>query len=761
MQALRNIFACLVHENEECVIDLVRNLHALDPSSVILLYDGGHRANLLDHRFPFERYGAVVHPAPHPAAWGTLHHFALDSMHYALDSFAFDTITIVDSDQLATRAGYSDYLGRYLLQFANRPGMLGNSPAVQPSYTRLGPALTAFQEIELWRPFLRRFAGGEQKFVHWSFWPSTVFTSDAARDLTELFRTSGDLQSIMQHTRIWASEEVILPTLVALLGYGIAANPCSYDFVKYRTPYSLAEVEAALAREDVFWIHPVPRRYDDKLRQLIREQLNHYEAGTTMKTPEQRNAALLLTVPILEAMRTIEGWLYDAEADLLIATAARALAELPDAHAMVEVGSYCGKSTVVLGSVIKALRGAQGPRLYAIDPHDGRVGALDRGIHATAPTFENFRRNIAVAGLTEIVQPIQQCSFQVEWREPISYLFIDGLHDYANVARDFYHFEKWLAPGAYVAFHDYADYWPGVKTFVNELLRRDDYERIHCALSMLVLKKRTADEMPVCAAQAENAAEENRAPVALTQPPLVSCLMPTADRRAFVPQAIEYFLRQDYARRELIVLDDGDEPVADLILKDSRIRYFYTEGRRTLGAKHNSGCELAKGDVIAHWDDDDWMADWRLSYQVHQALAHPAPALTGLSHVYFYDAGAGRAWQYIYPPEHRPWVYGASFCYRREFWRDHRFPEMNEGVDTVFVWGLPAELVRPLEDHRFLVAIIHPDNTSRKRTQGFGWHTCLAEDVLALLGRDRPFYDNLAAGSFRSDLSSALESARS
>src|SRR5262249_39628230 len=155
--------------------------------------------------------------------------------------------------------------------------------------------------------------------------------------------------------------------------------------------------------------------------------------------------------------------------------------------------------------------------------------------------------------------------------------------------------------------------------------------------------------------------------------------MPTAGRRAFVPQAIEYFLRQDYPRRELIVLDDGAEPVADLMPQDPRIRYFYTEGRRTLGAKHNSGCELAKGDIIAHWDDDDWMADWRLSYQVHQVLANPNPVLTGLSHIYFYDPGSAHAWQYIYPPEHRPWVYGASFCYRSEFWRDHRFPEMTEG----------------------------------------------------------------------------------
>jgi hypothetical protein len=39
MGTIRNIFACLVHESRDCVIDLVRNLHALDPASLILLYN--------------------------------------------------------------------------------------------------------------------------------------------------------------------------------------------------------------------------------------------------------------------------------------------------------------------------------------------------------------------------------------------------------------------------------------------------------------------------------------------------------------------------------------------------------------------------------------------------------------------------------------------------------------------------------------------------------------------------------------------------
>ncbi len=156
-------------------------------------------------------------------------------MEFALHALPFDTLTVVDSDQLSTRPGYSEYLSAFM-NGRTGLGMLVNAPGVQPSQTRVGPAVAAHQEFELWRPFLRRFPDGEQKFAHWSFWPSSIFTADAAHDLVNLFRNDRQLCQIMERTRIWASEEVILPTLTALLGYEIAPNPCSYEYVRYRMP---------------------------------------------------------------------------------------------------------------------------------------------------------------------------------------------------------------------------------------------------------------------------------------------------------------------------------------------------------------------------------------------------------------------------------------------------------------------------------------------------------------------------------------------
>jgi hypothetical protein len=492
-RAARNVYACLVHESQECVVDLVRSLRYHDPDSVILLYNGGQNGELLNHGFPFARYGATPHPSPRPMKWGWLHGFALDSMRYALEHFEFDTLTVVDSDQLAVRPGYSRHLGAAL---RDGVGMLGNSPGVQVAGTRVPPAEQAWREVELWRPYLRKFERGEEKFVHWTFWPSTVFTRDAARDLVRLFDADEQLRDIMGRSRIWATEEIVLPTLVALLGYEVAANPCSYDYVKYRYQYTVRQLEAACARADVFWMHPVPRRYDDALRRDLRARFGHYERETrepepaepASEPPRAASEPLLLTWPILARMRRVEGWFEEEEADLLIAVSARALKETPAPRRLVEVGSYCGRATVVLGGVAQALDPSA--RIYAVDPHDGRVGALDQGLQQKRPTLERFRRNIEAASLGEMVEVIQKTSAEVEWDAPVALLLVDGLHDYANVARDFFRFADSIVPGGYAAFHDYADYYPGVQTFVNELITSGEYGKVAQAGSLVVLRRR-------------------------------------------------------------------------------------------------------------------------------------------------------------------------------------------------------------------------------------------------------------------------------
>jgi Methyltransferase domain len=149
---------------------------------------------------------------------------------------------------------------------------------------------------------------------------------------------------------------------------------------------------------------------------------------------------LVLALPILAQMRAVEGWLEEAEADLLIATATRALLTLPPPVALVEIGSYCGRSTVVLGGVAKAL-GVGGP-VHAIDPHEGLFSGGDET--RPVPTLDRLRANLTAAGVAETVNVIAKRSCDVAWAEPIGLLFVDGLHDYASVAADFRHYAAFV-----------------------------------------------------------------------------------------------------------------------------------------------------------------------------------------------------------------------------------------------------------------------------------------------------------------------------
>lgn len=221
--------------------------------------------------------------------------------------------------------------------------------------------------------------------------------------------------------------------------------------------------------------------------------------------------------------------------------------------------------------------------------------------------------------------------------------------------------------------------------------------------------------------------------------PSVTCVMPTCDRRRFVPHAVEWFLRQDYGRLELLVLDDGADPVADLMPDDGRVRYVRREARLPIGAKRNLMAELAAGDIIVHWDDDDWSAPWRVTYQV-AALVSRGAELCGLSRVRFYDPAAGRGWEYCYPEGTRPWVYGATLCYWKAFWRGNPFPEIHVGEDTRFVWSDRVRHLLAVEDLRFYVGTMHPANTSPKRTNDSRWTPRPAGDIEAIVGADWPRY---------------------
>jgi glycosyltransferase involved in cell wall biosynthesis len=225
--------------------------------------------------------------------------------------------------------------------------------------------------------------------------------------------------------------------------------------------------------------------------------------------------------------------------------------------------------------------------------------------------------------------------------------------------------------------------------------------------------------------------------------PLVSCIMPTCNRRRFVAQAVWYFLRQDYPRKELIVLDDGDDAVADLIPQDDQIRYVRLDRRLPLGQKRNMACELGRGELIAHWDDDDWMAPHRLSAQVRELIDSDAD-VCGSGELLHYGVDSGEAWLYRRAPDEPPWVAGGTLMYRREAWVRTPFPQIDVGEDESFV--ARQQRIHAAADPSFYVALIHRGNTSAKRLSDPHWQRQPLDAVASLLDADRDFYVSLRKG---------------
>ncbi len=212
---------------------------------------------------------------------------------------------------------------------------------------------------------------------------------------------------------------------------------------------------------------------------------------------------------------------------------------------------------------------------------------------------------------------------------------------------------------------------------------------------------------------------------------MVSALMPTADRRAFVPTAIARFLAQDYPERELVVLDDGSDPVADLIPADPRITYQRLDRPTVLGQKRNFAAETARGEILVHWDDDDWSSVHRLTAQV-AALARVD--VCGLDRQLWRRLD-GRAWRHTWLGR-RPWLAGNTLAYWRHAWQRVPFRAVATGEDTAFVWAPGPRTLRALRDESLVIGTIHPGNTSRKTTRGREWQPVPSRRVRQIMARD-------------------------
>lgn len=184
--------------------------------------------------------------------------------------------------------------------------------------------------------------------------------------------------------------------------------------------------------------------------------------------------------------------------------------------------------------------------------------------------------------------------------------------------------------------------------------------------------------------------------------------MPTRARPALAAESLACYLAQDYADRELIIVDDADAPSFPAPPNHPGVWYHRLAKRLTIGAKRNVCVSRANGGILAHWDDDDYSAPGRLSDQIAR-LGNAD--ITGYHSMRFTDGA--RWWQYTGADDY---ALGTSLMYRREYWERNPFKvDCTVGEDGHFI--APARRdgrIMSVDAGEFLWARNHPGNTDER-----------------------------------------------
>jgi glycosyltransferase involved in cell wall biosynthesis len=235
--------------------------------------------------------------------------------------------------------------------------------------------------------------------------------------------------------------------------------------------------------------------------------------------------------------------------------------------------------------------------------------------------------------------------------------------------------------------------------------------------------------------------------------PRVSVIVPTGDRSLLLRRALWQLARQTYAEPfEVIVVDGGQRAFADRALGDAERQagalptscsYVRADVGTTVGDRRNLAVEHARGELIAHFDDDDFYHPDYLAELVAWWDRSQPVDLGGMCQFWHYDVFRRRGWQTQLWNTGHP--YGATFFFRKSLWRElGGFQSLQRGEDQEFFLaversgGRIAAVARPdlyvyMRHHRNVSgpveAILHPQWTEATRN---------------VLGDATGFYDDLA-----------------
>jgi glycosyltransferase involved in cell wall biosynthesis len=194
--------------------------------------------------------------------------------------------------------------------------------------------------------------------------------------------------------------------------------------------------------------------------------------------------------------------------------------------------------------------------------------------------------------------------------------------------------------------------------------------------------------------------------------PTVSIITPTRDRPHCLKRLCSCVLEQDWPNIEWLILDDSRRASPDFDNQtDERFHYFHETTKRSLGMKRNELVRRSAGEIVVHFDDDDFYASSYVSNAVNSLVSEGADIrkLVGLfiyddrfKKLFYWDQEGKPQWQFICKSdlplgtrmfdkiveqraERHRLGYGFSYVYKRTLWEKVQFPDVEFAEDLEFM----------------------------------------------------------------------------
>jgi predicted O-methyltransferase YrrM len=187
----------------------------------------------------------------------------------------------------------------------------------------------------------------------------------------------------------------------------------------------------------------------------------------------------------IRSSSSISGWLHLGEHEFLWE-----LATLPTRGDILEIGSWCGKSTCILAGA--CLDRGDGSRVICVDTFQKDGNERQRGYYQRLPsgrrgTFDEFVSNADRLGFRSALVPVAVRSDVVGSLLSgvrLRLAFIDGQHDYLGVKNDIALSLPLMVTGGIIALHDVDARYPGIAAAADEAVAESDRMRFvgraHC-----------------------------------------------------------------------------------------------------------------------------------------------------------------------------------------------------------------------------------------------------------------------------------------